>query len=60
MEGQVQRAENVLNLFLQADFMLKGSFVLTAQPQAIDIAFGSQLCPGACLCPFFLFWPWVS
>lgn len=43
--------------FCRLTFMLKGFFVLTAQPQAIDIAFGSRLCPGACLCPFFLFGP---
>lgn len=46
--------------FCRLTFPFKDRFVLAGRPQAIDSAFGSQLCPGACTCPFFLFWPRVS
>lgn len=41
-------------------FPLKDPFVFTGQPRAIHSAFGGQLCPGDCSCPFFLFWPRAS
>lgn len=42
------------------NFTVKDSFVLTARPWATDSTLGSQLCPGACTYPFFLFWPRAS
>lgn len=41
-------------------FPFKDSFVFAGQPWAIHSAFGGQLCPGDCSCPFFLFWPRAS
>lgn len=42
------------------NFTVKDSFVLSARPWATDSTLGSQLCPGACTYPFFLFWLRVS
>lgn len=41
-------------------FPFKDSFVFTGQPWAVHSAFGGQLCPGDCSCPFFRFWPRAS